>query len=196
MSAKRRADGAGDVVEMDPLEPDMERAAQPFDLKTLLEEAGTKMAEASKRKIGLNERIQKNREAIARIETLIRNLELKGQQESGIVFSSAVLRPIQAEIQAIFPHANVELTGPYGLANCTTITVSKRNVNAIGKLKGENSKSITFIPMPDNKLGIRNLDEDTGEFPKGSIGWQQGMNHPAIPVPEENPIAFVLEWLR
>lgn len=196
MSAKKRTDGSDSAVEVDALEPDMTKVSADFNLGLLLVEAGKSMDEASKRKIGLSERIGKNREAIARIETLIRNLQMKAASESGQVFVSAVLRPIQVELTNVFPNATVEVTGPYGMANATTLTVSKKSVNAIGKLKGQDSKSITFVPMADGKLGVRNFDEDSGEYPTGSLGAINGLNHPTVEVPAEGTIQFILEWLR
>lgn len=196
MSAKRKTDEGSEGAEVDALAPDMEKVPAEFSLKALLGDAGQKMEEASKRKIGLQERIAKNREAIQRIETLIRNLQAKAQQESGAAFVAAVVRPIQAVLTEMFPNAQVEISGPFGLASATVLTVSRKGANNVAKLKGEQTKSITFVPMADGKLGVRNVHESTGEYPPGSLGDLNGLNFEVREVPVENTIQFLLEWLK
>ena len=80
------------------------------------------------------------------------------------------------------------------MTGATTLTLSKKGISAAGKMKGENCRCITFVPTQEG-LGIRNYSENTQEYPEGSIGAIAGLNHPVVPVPNDNSIQFIVDWL-
>jgi hypothetical protein len=193
MSAKRRSDEAeATVTEVNPFEPDMEKATTDFDLEVLLETYKAKITEMDKRKIGISERVSKAKENIARIQSMIEQLTLKASQESGQTWTNQIVRPICGELQKVFPHAAIDISTV--LSGAVTVTLCKRGVSAVGKLKNIDCRAVTFVPQ-ENGIGIRDFSSNTGEYPEGSIGSISGLNHPVIAVPADSALQFIVDYL-
>lgn len=193
MSAKRRSDEAeATVTEVNPFEPDMEKATTDFDLEVLLETYKAKITEMDKRKIGISDRISKQKEQLERISRYIETLTLKASQESGQTWTNQIVRPIVGELQKVFPHAAIDISTV--LSGAVTVTLCKRGVSAVGKLKNIDCRAVTFVPQ-ENGIGIRDFSSSTGEYPEGSIGAISGMNHPVIAVPADSALQFIVDWL-
>jgi len=194
MSAKKRVEqsdsSAGEVI--NPFEPDMSLATPGFNLVVLMEQWKTKHAESDKRKIGISERISKAKIAISRIQNMIDGLELKGQQESGQAWVNFVVRPIVGELQKIYPNASIDMSTV--LAGAVTVTICKKGIDQAGKMKNQECKSLTFVPVEDG-VALRDWRSDTGEYPIGSIGAIAGLNHPLINIPSESAISFIVDSL-
>ena len=197
MSAKKRTDNQPEEtnIEINPFEPQREKIREDFSLASLIQDCKEKIQEADKKKIPVGERLTKAREAISRLQNMIAGLETKGKTECGLVWTNLVIRPLVSELQNIFPTAIFEIGRPFGLAGAITLTMSRKGVNQIGKLKGMDCKTITFMPT-DDTLSVRDYGQDTGEYPPGSIGYLNGMNHPMIPIPMDKPIQFLLDYLK
>ena len=194
MSAKKRTEQTDNstVENSNPFEPDMSLGTPGFDLTGLIEQCKVKLAEQDKRKIGIQDRITKAKENIARIQSMIQGLELKGQQESGQAWVNMVVRPIMEELQKVFPNAAIDMSTV--LSGAVTVTVCKKGVNQTGKLKNVECKSLTFVPVEDG-VALRDWRSDTGEYPIGSVGAISGLNHPLVNVPQESAIQFIVDWL-
>ena len=198
MSAKKRSEIQAEetTVEVNVFEPQMDRVQADFNLEPLIQVCKEKLAESDKKKIPVGERLVKAREAIARLQNMIAGLETKGKTESGLVWVTMVIRPLVAELQNVFPNAIFEIGRPSGLAGAVTITMSRKGVNQLGKLKGLDCKNITLIPTDDEGLFVRDYSRDTGEYPVGSIGYLNGMNFSTVQVPADKPIQFLLDYLK
>lgn len=156
MSAKKRSDSDSTVVEMgNPFEPNMDALNPEFNLTELIEQCKKKQAEGDKRKIGIQERVRKAKENIARIQNMITGLETKSQQELGAAYMNQVIRPVMDELQKVFPNTKMDLSGPYGMSGDITLTLTSR-MTPVGK-KAE-TKCITFSPLED-AVGYRNFRE-------------------------------------
>jgi len=195
MSAKKRTEQVDNSTNdnSNPFEADMNLGTPEFNLSELLEQWKTKHAESDKRKIGIAERISKAKVNIARIQNMIDGLELKGQQESGQAWVNFIVRPIVGEIQKVFPNAAIDMNTV--LSGAVTVTVSKRGIDTLGKMKGLDTKSITFVPGDDGTVKLRNYEVDSRDYPIGSIGAIAGLNHPLVNVPADNAIQFIVDWL-
>lgn len=196
MSAKKRTDNQSEDtnVDVNPFGPQLDKMSD-FNLEALVQSCKEKLQEMNKKKIPVPERIFKAREAIQRLQNMIAGLETKSQSECGTIWTTVVIRPLVSELQNVFPNAIFEIGRPYGLAGAVTVSMSRKGVNQLGKLKGQDCKTITFVPNDDG-LSVRDYGKDTGEFPPGSIGYLNGMNHPTVQVPVETPVKFLLDYLK
>jgi hypothetical protein len=58
-------------------------------------------------------------------------------------------------------------------------------------------KAISFVPdLEHGTLRIVNDSKDTKEYPKGSIGSMNGMNHPRIPVDPKWSVKDLVKFIR
>ena len=195
MVAKKKGDG----VEMpeangDAFLFDLKRANPEFSLDALLTKFKEKCGENAQRKISIAERIENAKKAIGRLQAMITNLEVKAQGETGQVFLTLVVRPIAEELRSAFPNASVDVFGPLGLSGNCTVSISKKGANQASKVRGADCRLVTLVPM-ENGIGIRDYSETNNEHQPGSIGYLSGLNHPVVPVPMENALGFITEWL-
>jgi len=194
MSAKKRTEEGADSLEiMDAFVPDMTKANSAFDMKALVAEAVTKSQESGKFKIAIAERIKKAKEGIARIQNMIGNLELKSQQQSGLVWVNLVIRPLVAELCNVLPGLKAEMIGPYGIGNDLTLTMYQRGPIPGGKRP--ESRSITFVTV-DSQVSIRDFSESSQEWAPGTREAISNFNFRTIPIPVDKPIEFLIEHLR
>ena len=194
MSARKRTEQEDNSIAetINPFEPDLSLGNPTFNLTELIETCQAKLSEQDKRKIGIQDRIGKARENIARIQNMIDGLELKTQQESGQAWVNLVVRPISEELQKVFPNATIDINTV--LSGAVTLTVCRKGVNHAGKLKNQECRSLTFVQSEDG-IALRDWRSDTGEYPIGSIGAISGLNHPLVNVPKDSPIPFIVDWL-
>jgi len=89
-----------------------------------------------------------------------------------------------------------ELLGPFGLSSEVSIHFYKVGVPENKKLDGDNCLSITFRPgdLDAGELFVVDYTKDTHEFPDGSIGQINGLNHPSVPV--KHQVDFLLGFVR
>ena len=195
MAAKKRAE-EGQMVEVnaDPFAFDMSKVSGDFSMEALLKAFNEKNGESATRKYSINERIVNARKNIARIQAMICNLEIKQQSESGTVFLNLVVRPVADELRNAFPNARIDVFGPFGLSGQATITVGRKGENPAGKGRGADARSVTLVPTPEG-MSIRDYSQSTDEYAPGSPEYLSGLNHPLVPVPTENPLEFIANWL-
>ena len=190
-AAKRRVDEPENAVAVNPFEPDVQ-ASQGFKMDDLLVAYTGRLAESDKRKIGIQDRIKKNLDAIGRIQNLIEALSLKAQQESGATWVNVVVRPIAAELAKVFPAASIEVTPMNG---SVIVTLSKKGISPADKMKGVDCRSVTVVQQDGGLCGIRDFSRDTGDYPQGSLGALAGLNHPVVPISADRIIPTMIEWL-
>ena len=193
MSAKRRTEEAPEsFIEANPFAPEVTQVNPEFKLADLLEAYKTKALENDKRKVGINERISKAKQNIARIEAMIESLTGKSQQESGQAWVREVVLPLVTEIQKVFPNAVLDINAMQ--TGAVVLTLCKKGITATARMKNMDCKSLTLVPQ-ENGIGVRDYSQSTNEYPQGSIGAIQGLNHSVISVDAENPVSFLVDWL-
>ena len=160
MAAKKKnEDGQPGESNTDPFAFDMSNVSEEFSLEGLLKSFKEKNGESAQRKFSITERIKNAKKNIARIQTMIGNLEIKAQTESGHVFLNLVVRPIVDELRSVLGNASVDVFGPFGLSGQATITVGKKGEVQQGKPRSStDSKSVTLVPTPEG-LSIRDYGE-------------------------------------
>jgi hypothetical protein len=191
MAAKKRSDEIENAAPVNVFEPDLQ-ASQGFKMDDLFEAYNKKLGEVSTRKIAINERIARNREALSRINQLIEQLSLKAAQETGLTWQNAIVRNVAAEIQKVFAAASVEVTPMNG---SVVLTVSKRGISPADRMRGQDSKALTLVQMENGGIGVRDFSQDTGEYPAGSLGALAGLNFKVVPVPSDRIIPSLVEWI-
>ena len=194
MTAKKRVEDGQVETNDDPFTLDMSKASGEFALDALLATFKEKSGESAQRKFSIADRITNARKNIARIQSMIGNLEIKAQTESGQVFVNLVVRPIADELRNVFPNAGVNVFGPFGLSGQATITVAKKGVAQPGKVSGTESKSVTLVPTTEG-VSIRDYSETSDQYAPGSPEHLSGWNHPLVAVPAENAMEFIANWI-
>lgn len=194
MTAKKRSDDESAVeIGGDAFTYDLSKVSEGFTLDALLTTFKEKSGDAATRKFSIAERIVNARKNISRIQSMITNLEIKAQTESGQVFQNLVVRPIAEEIRNVFPNAKVDVFGPFGLSGQATITVAKKN-DVQGKGRASESRSVTLVPANDG-VSIRDYSESSDQYPPGSPEYLSGWNHPLVAVPSDSALEFIVNWL-
>jgi len=195
MAAKKRVeDGQSVETNDDPFMFDMGKVSEEFSMESLLTTFKEKNGESAQRKFSIGERIVNARKNIARIQAMIGSLEVKAQTESGQVFLNLVVRPIADELKLVFPNAGINVFGPFGLNGQATVTIGKKGNAQPGKVRGGDSKSVTLVPTNEG-VSIRDYSESTDDFAPGSPEYLSGWNHPLVPVPQENSLEFIVNWI-
>ena len=98
------------------------------------------------------------------------------------------LTPIARELTTYFPEANFEVSGPFGLACQTSISIHGKDNVLLAFLE--------FVLEGDQEIMLRDYSVDTGRFSQGTIAEMNGMNHPNIPIPDENTIDWFLGKIK
>lgn len=199
MAKKQRNSEGVEVDTQEPLNPfeaDYSNISPEFNFDALIEKYQNGLQESDKKKIAITERIEKQKQSIARIQAFIENLEFKQKQESSQAWINTIVKPVVAELQKVFPAASVEMTTSMGIGTAVLLTVSKKGLTPIRKMKGEDTLSLTITQLENGDLGIRNWQEDTGEYPKNSVGYLNGLGHPVIPVPRHEIFQTLVSWLK
>jgi hypothetical protein len=187
---KNKEDGQGGES-ADPFAYDLQKTAVDFNAETLLKNFREKNGESATRKYSIAERIKNAKKNIQRVQTMVANLELKQQSESGIFFLNTVVRPIADELRLAFSQGSVTVFGPSGLSGQSVISVGPKDVQP-GKNR---TASVTLVPTPEGGMAIRNYAESTDTWTVGSPEQLSGWNHPLVEVPKENPLEFICQWL-
>ena len=114
---------------------------------------------------------------------------------SGPSWIDEIIKPIAEEMLKQLPGRYYDILGPFGLGSETAIHFYKEE--ARGELDG--CISITFRPnsleVGDIKIVVVDYKVSTGQYSPGSIGEMNGFNHPAVPVPEHDTIAWLLAFM-
>jgi len=141
----------------------------------------------------IEEKIEQREQQIVRLK---KKLSKRGY---GSFWGDVLVKPIAEELVKQMPGYHYELLGPFGLSSEFAIHFYKNGVSEKEQHEGDNCKSITFIPGDLQKkadLGIRNYDEDTGRYAKGTLGEINGMNHPTIELSPDMEIKDLLEYVK
>ena len=195
MTAKKRTDEEQTTeINTDPFAYDMSKVTEGFSLGALLANFKDKSGESAQRKFSIGERIANAYKNIARIQSMIANLEIKAQTESGQVFVNQVVKPIVEEMRNIFPNAKVDVFGPFGLSGQATITVGRKVEGQAAKGKTSDSRSITLVPA-NEEVAIRDYSRSSDQYAPGSPEYLSGLNHPTVSVPPESAMEFIVNWL-
>lgn len=194
MSAKKRTEqGEETNTNIDPLEPNIDAINPDFDLDALISACREKLASESKLKVPIQERIQKNREALERIKRTIAQLEIKAAQSGTLTWCEGVITKIVEQLQAVFPNASVDYMTLVH-SGAITVTVSKKT-SSMDKKGLTNSKAITFVPI-NGELFVKDFSHNLQTYAPGSWGDICLQNFENLKVPNEKSIAFILEYLR
>jgi len=148
--------------------------------------------EHKEKKNAIEQKIHQKEAQLERLNTKLRKLPFPSWLDH-------LVRPIANELEKVYPDYHAEILGPFGICSETAIHLYKKGLNREELWAEENReagsiKSITFIPgdLGEGEISIRNYEENTGTFRKGTIGELNGMNYPSIELPEEADI----EWLK
>ena len=194
MSAKKRTSSGSELVGMD-FEPDLTKATG-MDLNGLVTVYKGKATESETKKQNLTERISKHRENITRIQNEIVKLQNKVSEFGAALWINEVIRPIAKELEAVFPGMVTMVVGPTGMMSAVTVLVHPADLSEDDKLKGKSCRSVTFLPMPDGAIAVRDYSSNTSEYPEGSIGALNGLNHPIHEMPSDGNIEWIIGWLK
>lgn len=205
MSAKKReettAQDQGQQTEetsqnnVNPFEPQLDENTK-LNLAELLDNYTKKAAASQETQTKTQARIQKNKEAIARIQANIAKLLERTSSFSGKAWDEAVVSPIVQLLRDIFPGAAIEKSGPLSSTGAYCITITRKNIKPADKLKGVDTKSLTLVPVGEKGLGIRNYAMSTNDYPPGSVGFLLGLNFPVEEIPADKALEMILEHLK
>ena len=195
MSAKKRVESEEASINVDPFAQNLSAINPDFNLDELISACREKLASESKLKVPIQERIIKNREAIERIKRTIASLEAKTAQQGSQTWIGVVLKPLADQLKGIFPNAVVEIMEPNNMTGAITVTVSKKGASTDKKLRGEDSKALSFIPG-DEGLLVKDFSQNSNTYPPGSLGDICLMNFANVSVPADKPIQFLLDYLK
>lgn len=104
------------------------------------------------------------------------------------------LRPIAAEMARILD-ADVEVAGPFGLAAETVIYVYPKGTPVRDRGNAP-CRVLAIRPLEVPTLGIVDYTTRTDQFPPGTLGERNGLNHPTTPIPPEADAAWFIAHLR
>lgn len=88
-----------------------------------------------------------------------------------------------AEIEKRMPGWKVSIAGPCGIQNKYFLRVDR----------GLERKDIVIVVDRGGDVAYMDLSVDTGEYPPGSIGWYNRMNHPLVWAPKNATARWFIE---
>jgi hypothetical protein len=160
-------------------------------IETILENYTKKEADFRKER----ERIQTK---IGRIEKQVERLnkKLKRAYDARTSWVDEIIKPIAVLLAPFFPERRWEIYGPFGLVCSVSIHFYKNGVSEDKKFDGKNCLSITFRPgnLQLGELLVVDYRKNLKEYPKGSIGEMNGMNHPAVEMKPDTK--WLVGWVK
>lgn len=129
----------------------------------------------------IEEEIEKRRERIKRAEKQIKKLEDKQENEYAYWFDD-VVTPLMHDLEKLAGEGWYgEIYGPFGL-ECETSIYLRQDMSR--SICDQPTYGLTIYP-PDRKGVMQyQTDENTHQYPKGSIGELNGMNYVKAQLPD------------
>lgn len=110
------------------------------------------------------------------------NARLEKLYKSTPEWKEALVHPLADELAKLYPELTFQVIGPFGIGNEVAIHARRHRESGSSE---EVVGSITFRPIGENNsLGVVDYGQHLGEYPKGSLGDRNGLNHPTVPVTE------------
>lgn len=141
-----------------------------------------------------NAYVQKNTERTATLKYLegrtahrerqIKRLESRIGKLGYVSWVDEIVEPIAKEMMKHLPVKSYDILGPFGMSAEVAIHFHKNDPPKRDGWHDLDIISICIIPLDLDKgeIGIRDQTVDTGQYPSGTIGELNGMNHPTIPI--------------
>jgi hypothetical protein len=109
-----------------------------------------------------------------------------------------LVKPIARELAKAYPDRRCEVLGPFGLGAQVSIHFYKKDADERHLFDDDNCLSITFSPgdLEKGELQLVNEGAVTGDYPPGTLGAVNGLNHPRIPISPDSDVSELLAWLE
>lgn len=132
-----------------------------------------------------------------RLDTEITRLTKQRKQTRHPSWIDTLVKPIAEAAVATMPGWSYEILGPFGLCAAVSIHFTKNGVDWRKPTQKGALRSITFVlgDFEQGELQVRDYTQDSGRYPKGTIGELNGMNQLDLPIPPEATIAWFLKWI-
>lgn len=136
--------------------------------------------------------IAKHNAAIQRARSKIRKISERCSEMNPFL-RSAYLQFIADAVLTQFPGMTAEILGPFGLGNTSTITIGDPTLPE----ESRDKFTLSFrIDLETGAVSYVDYSKSSGDYPKGSMGAVNGLNHPEVPLTADMTIEALAQLFK